>query len=92
MADRPVMMALEDHIGVVSFRERLHRFPDDSSVALVEQARVSVVGVNHGPVFRLLQVAFAEPSEARELLVVPCRCMSGIVQFQFSQSSHVGFR
>lgn len=89
MADSPMVMGLEYHIRVVTFGERQQGVRNDGSVALVEQPAVPVVGVDHGPVFRLLQFLVPEPDKAFESLPVSCRILCCIFQIEFTELGQV---
>ena len=69
VTNRPMTVALENHVGVVAVAEGLHGLFDGGGVALVEQARIPIVGVDDGPV--LGPFWLSEPAKDENLAQLP---------------------
>ena len=88
VADRPVRVTLEDHVGVVARREGLQGTGNDICVTLVEQARVPVMRIGDGPVLRVIDLTLPIPYEARPRPPVASRFTSGILKSHFADHAH----
>jgi hypothetical protein len=80
-----MMVVLRNHVGIVGLGERFHGFFDGGGVALVEQARVPVVGVDNGPVVGVVKVTSTVPAEALELLPVASGLFRRRFQIHFAK-------
>ena len=64
----PMVIVLGGYVGVLALGEGVQRCFDDGGVALVEQPRVPVMGVDDAPVVCIGQVVSSVPSERIEVL------------------------
>src|SRR5208337_201441 len=86
--DRPVRVTLEDHVGIVARREGLQGSGKDFCIALVEQSRVPVMGVDDGPALRVIDLTLPIAYEARPRPPVAGRFPGGILKCHLADHVH----
>lgn len=90
-AHRPVLMAFSDDIGIFALHERFECRLDGRRIALVEQATVTVVRVDDGPVLGVRKLPSPVPRKAFKPTPVAGHFFRRRFQIQFAQLRHVFF-
>src|SRR5690606_39252023 len=89
VADSPVIVRLEHHVGIVAFGEGVERLGNYACVAQIKQATVSIVRVDDRPVVGVVDVV-PKPAEALEFLPISHNALGRFFKVEFANSvAHV---
>jgi len=85
-AASPVKMVLGNSIRIPPFGEGLHGLCSGCGIGLVQEAAVSMMGVDDAPVVGVRQIRGAMPTETLETPPVPSRLFCGLFRIKVAKS------
>ena len=82
MSNCPMAVGFENDIRIVALSDGFHRFYDDCGIAQVEQAAVTILGIDDRPLVNVCDFSVMEPDEASESLPVVSRLFCRLFEIE----------